>query len=115
MYSNKVTKMTTSDAIVGLNFSVLSPEKIRSISVVEVITDELYENNNPKRGGLRDPLFGVAGRRGSCESCESCEKTWSECAGHFGHFELPIVDTLPNITRAAPPSCRLENWHSGST
>ena len=74
--------------ISGLNFSVLSPEKIRSISVVEVITDELYEKNEPKRGGLRDPKFGVSGRRGVCESCEL---TWSECAGHFGHFELPVA------------------------
>ena len=73
--------------ICGLHFSVLSPEKIRSISVIEVITDELYENNEPKRGGLRDPKFGVSGRRGVCESCEL---TWSECAGHFGHFELPV-------------------------
>jgi DNA-directed RNA polymerase II subunit RPB1 len=73
--------------ICGLNFSVLSPEKIRSISVVEVITDELYENNEPKHGGLRDPKFGVSGRRGVCETCEL---TWSECAGHFGHFELPV-------------------------
>jgi DNA-directed RNA polymerase beta' subunit len=65
----------------------MSPKKIREISVVEVITDELYENNKPKRGGLRDPRFGVSGRRGLCESCDS---TWSKCAGHFGHFELSV-------------------------
>jgi len=81
------TTVASDSDICGLNFSVLSPEKIRSISVVEVITDELYENNEPKRGGLRDPKFGVSGRRGVCESCEL---TWSECAGHFGHFELPV-------------------------
>jgi DNA-directed RNA polymerase II subunit RPB1 len=77
----------TSSDICALNFSVLSSEKIREISVVEVITDELYDNNQPKRGGLRDPKFGVSNRRGLCETCDS---TWSDCAGHFGHFELPV-------------------------
>jgi len=72
--------------ISDLHFGILSPQKIRDISVVEVITDELYENGQPKAGGLRDPKFGVAGRRGVCECCD---QTWSECSGHFGHYELP--------------------------
>jgi len=72
--------------ISSLNFGVLSPAKIREISVVEVITDELYENGLPKNGSLRDPKLGVAGRRGVCSSCD---QTWSLCSGHFGHYELP--------------------------
>lgn len=70
----------------SLKFDVLSPEKIRAMSLCEVVTDELYEQNRPKYGGLRDPRFGVSSRRGVCPACQ---KTWSNCSGHFGHFELP--------------------------
>ena len=73
-------------SIHSLKFGVLSPEKIRAMSLSEVVTDELYESNRPKSGGLRDPRFGVSSRRGICPSCQ---KTWSDCSGHFGHFELP--------------------------
>lgn len=98
--------MKADSVICGLHFSVLSPEQIRSISVVEVTTDELYELGQPKRGGLRDPRFGVSGRRGVCESCE---KTWSECSGHYGHFEIPpmyhvgwIVEVMNWLRRSCP-------------
>jgi len=70
----------------GVQFGVSSPESMRAVSMCEVVTDELYENGKPKRGGLRDPRFGVSSRRGSCPSCK---KTWTNCSGHFGHFELP--------------------------
>ena len=70
----------------GIQFGVLSPELIRKISVCEVVTDELYENGHPKSGGLRDTSFGISSRRGSCPTCN---QTWSNCPGHFGHFELP--------------------------
>lgn len=73
-------------SIHSLKFGVLSPEKMRAMSLCEVVTDELYENNQPKNGGLRDPYFGVSSRRGICPVCQ---KTWSDCSGHFGHFELP--------------------------
>jgi len=73
-------------SIHSLKFGVLSPEKIRAMSLSEVVTDELYESNRPKYGGLRDPRFGVSSRRGICPACQ---KTWSDCSGHFGHFELP--------------------------
>ena len=70
----------------NIQFNVLSPEAVRGMSVCEVVTDELYENNCPKVGGLRDPRFGVSSRRGLCKSCGM---TWSKCSGHFGHYELP--------------------------
>lgn len=72
--------------IANLQFGVLSPAKMRRISVCEVVTDELYCDGQATRGGLRDPLFGVQSRRGSCTACG---QTWSECSGHFGHYELP--------------------------
>lgn len=69
-----------------LQFGVLSPAQMRSISVCEIITDELYCDGKPKSGGLRDPLFGVLSRRGQCTACG---QTWTDCSGHFGHYVLP--------------------------
>lgn len=70
----------------NIHFNVFSPETIRGISVCEVVTEELYEDNKPKYGGLRDPRFGVSSRKGTCRSCGM---TWSKCSGHFGHYVLP--------------------------
>jgi len=70
-----------------VDFDILTAQKIRDISVCEIITDELYSDNQPKTGGLRDPRFGVSSRRGTCTACQ---RTWTECSGHFGHYELPI-------------------------
>ena len=69
-----------------IDFGVLSPADIRTISLVEVTTSELYEDNVPCQGGLRDPRFGVNSRHGRCTACG---KMWSGCSGHFGHYELP--------------------------
>tara|TARA_B110000091_G_C13811346_1_gene475210 strand:- start:1727 stop:2953 length:1227 start_codon:yes stop_codon:yes gene_type:complete len=89
-----------------LQFGVLSPTKMCSISVCEVVTDELYCDGKPKAGGLRDPLFGVLGRRGQCTACG---KTWSECSGHFGHYVLPCplyhVGWMPEVLRWLKRSC----------
>lgn len=71
----------------SVQFSCLSPDKIRQISLCEVTTDELYENGKPKYGGLRDPRFGVSSRHGICTACN---QTWTKCSGHFGHYQLPI-------------------------
>ena len=74
--------------IIGsVEFSCLSPQKIKDISVCEVVTDELYQEGRPKTGGLRDPRFGVSSRRGICTACQ---RTWTQCSGHFGHFQLPM-------------------------
>ena len=74
--------------IIGsVEFSCLSPQKIKDISVCEVVTAELYQEGRPKTGGLRDPRFGVSSRRGICTACQ---RTWTQCSGHFGHFQLPI-------------------------
>ena len=76
-------KMAVIDAV---HFDILSPQKIMDISVCEVVTDELYDNGRPMRGGLRDPRFGISTRYGSCTSCG---QMWSACSGHFGHYILP--------------------------
>jgi hypothetical protein len=49
--------------IIGVQFSVLSPEEIRNRSAVEITSQTTYEGSEPKIGGLFDrsnspPIFG---------------------------------------------------------
>ena len=47
------------ESIVGVQFSIFSPEEIERSSVVEITSQTLYEGNEPKIGGLFDPRMGV--------------------------------------------------------
>ena len=50
---------SNSDKIVGIQFSVMSPEEIESRSVAEIVTQETYDGDVPKVGGLFDRRMGV--------------------------------------------------------
>ncbi len=85
--------------ISGIQFSLMSPELMRKLSVVKITTPELYDDDGfPVRGGLMDPRMGVVdpGLR-----CETCGKPVGKCPGHFGHIELarPVlhIEYLPII------------------
>ena len=45
--------------IIGIQFSILSPDEIRKNSVVEVTNRETYINNKPVTGGLFDSRMGI--------------------------------------------------------
>ena len=45
--------------IVGIQFSLFSPEEIEKQSVVEITNKETYVGMKPKIGGLFDPRMGV--------------------------------------------------------
>ena len=47
------------DKVVGFQFSMMSPEDILKYSVAEIITQETYDGDNPKIGGLFDLRMGV--------------------------------------------------------
>ena len=47
------------ESIVGVQFSIFSPEEIERSSVVEITSQTPYEGNEPKIGGLFDPRMGV--------------------------------------------------------
>ncbi len=75
----------------SIEFSLLSPETIRKMSAVKVVTHELYDSEGyPVDGGLMDTRMGVIdpGLR-----CRTCGGTIKECTGHFGHIELarPVI------------------------
>lgn len=45
--------------IIGIQFSLLSPEEIRKGSVAEITSRDTYINNKPVINGLFDPRMGV--------------------------------------------------------
>ncbi len=78
----------------SLEFGVLSPDLIRSIATVRIVTSDLYDADGyPVDGGVMDPRLGVIdpGLR-----CRTCAGNIGECPGHFGYLELarPIINTV---------------------
>jgi len=77
--------------IKGIKLGVLSPNEIRKMSRVQIVTAETYdEDGMPIQGGVMDPRLGVIepGQR-----CPVCGNTMQTCPGHFGHIELskPVI------------------------
>src|SRR6056300_1700537 len=76
---------TPPSRIIGVQFSILSPEEIRKNSVVEVSSRDTYINNKPVIGGLFDPRMGVL-EQGLV--CPTDGYTYIDTPGYFGHIEL---------------------------
>ncbi len=95
----------------SINFTLMSPDDMRKMSVTKIITADTYdEDGYPIDRGLMDSRLGVVdpGLR-----CRTCGGRPGECAGHFGHVELarPVIhvgyiDTIYNCLRA---TCRNKN------
>ena len=73
------------ESVVGVQFSILSPEEIERSSVVEITTQTTHEGNEPKIGGLFDPRMGVLENG---KVCRTCGQSNHGCPGHFGHYRL---------------------------
>ena len=71
--------------IVGIQFSLFSPEEIEKYSVVEVTNKETYVGIKPKIGGLFDPRMGVL-EPGMI--CPTDGMNYINCPGYFGHVKL---------------------------
>ena len=70
-----------------IQFGLLSPEEIKSMSVVHVEYPETMDESKqrPREKGLNDPKLGSIDR---AYKCATCDEGASECPGHFGHIEL---------------------------
>ncbi|KAI9794044.1 MAG: DNA-directed RNA polymerase II subunit RPB1 [Peltula sp. TS41687] len=70
-----------------VQFGLLSPEEIKSMSVVHVEYPETMDEQKlrPRERGLNDPHLGTIDR---AFKCATCDEGMSECPGHFGHIEL---------------------------
>jgi DNA-directed RNA polymerase II subunit RPB1 len=71
--------------IVGIQFSILSPDEIRRGSVAEIVSRDTYVNNKPIIGGLFDPRMGVL-EPGYL--CPTDGLDYINTPGYFGHIEL---------------------------
>ena len=78
---------TNIDNVVGVQFSILSPDEIRRRSVAEIFTHETYDGDTPKVGGLFDPRMGVLDHGKKCPTDQLDNR---HCPGYFGHIELAL-------------------------
>jgi len=82
---SKATSSANTSKIIGIQFSVLSPEEIRKGSVAEITSRDTYINNKPVIGGLFDPRMGVL-EPGLI--CPTDGLDYMQTPGYFGHIEL---------------------------
>ena len=103
---NNMSEYKTPSKIIGIQFSMLSPEEIRKNSVAEITSRETYNNNKPVIGGLFDPRMGVL-EPGTI--CPTDGFTYIDTPGYFGHIELarPVffIQHLKEITKICKCVC----------
>ncbi|MDO9538236.1 MAG: DNA-directed RNA polymerase subunit A', partial [Thermoplasmata archaeon] len=92
----------------GIKFAHLSPEEIRRMSAVKIITADTYDDDGfPIDMGLMDMHMGVIepGLR-----CKTCGQKVDDCPGHFGHIDLamPVIHVgfVKDIKRLLQSTCR---------
>jgi len=76
---------SSTSKIIGIQFSILSPDEIRKGSVAEITSRDTYVNNKPVIGGLFDPRMGVL-EPGLI--CPTDGLDYMQTPGYFGHIEL---------------------------
>ena len=106
---NNVIPQKNVSKIIGIQFSILSPDEIRKASVAEITSPVPYENNKPKIGGLFDPRMGVL-EPGLI--CPTDGLDYMQTPGYFGHIELarPVfyiqyLSTIMKILRCTCIKC----------
>ncbi len=98
----------TKDAakILGIQFSILSPDEIRKGSVAAITSRDTYINNKPVINGLFDPRMGVL-EPGFI--CPTDGLDYMQTPGYFGHIDLarPIfyIQYLSTIIKIARCTC----------
>ena len=83
--NNKVIIQQKISKIIGIQYSILSPNEIRKCSVAEITSRDTYINNKPVIGGLFDPRMGVL-EPGLI--CPTDGLDYMKTPGYFGHIEL---------------------------
>lgn len=68
-----------------IQFGLMSPEFIREMAVVQIISDSTIDNGKPVDGGLFDLKMGSIENNQICTTCQQLPRT---CPGHFGYLEL---------------------------
>jgi len=95
--------------VIGIQFSLLSPDEIRKGSVANIVSRDTYVNNKPVIGGLFDPRMGVLDPG---LICPTDGLNYMKTPGYFGHIELarPVfyiqyLNTILKILRCVCIKC----------
>ena len=83
--SKKINEHVNPSRIIGIQFSMLSPEAIRKNSVAEITKRDTYMGGVPVDGGLFDSRMGVL-EPGMI--CPTDGLTYIDTPGYFGHIEM---------------------------
>lgn len=93
-------KKADASKIIGIQFSLLSPDEIRRGSVAEITSRDTYVNNKPVVNGLFDPRMGVL-EPGLV--CPTDGLDHMQTPGYFGRIELarPVyyIQYLPTVIK----------------
>ena len=84
-YTKGTIQKSKASRIIGIQFSVPSPEEIRNGSVAEITNRDTYVNNKPVIGGIFDPRMGVL-EPGMI--CPTDGLDYMQTPGYFGHIEV---------------------------
>ncbi len=73
-----------------IDFTILGNKEIKNMSALGsttpgLIVPDLYDNTEPKKGGLIDQRMGVTSNE---LECTTCGLSTNYCVGHFGHMDL---------------------------
>ena len=95
--------------IIGIQFSILSPEEILKNSVAEIVNRDTYINNKPVIGGVFDPRMGILDPG---VICPTDGLDYINSPGYFGHIKLarPVyyiqyLNTILKILRCVCIKC----------
>ena len=84
--NNMKSNIIPRDKLDSIEFKMLSPDTIKKMAVVKVVTPELYDADGyPIDNSLMDLKMGVIdpGLR-----CRTCGAKVRDCPGHFGYIDL---------------------------
>ena len=94
------------ETVVGIQFSLMGPEEIEKRSVAEIVTQETFDGDNAKIGGLFDPRMGVLDNGKLCPT-DGLDNRF--CPGYFGHIKLAMpclhIQYLPYILKLLKTVC----------
>ena len=122
-HAKNMEKEIVTKQLSKISFGLVSPSMVKKMSVVTVITPEIYDADGyPVKKGLMDPSMGVIDPGLRCKTCGGRMKT---CAGHFGSIGLskPVlhilyIDTIYKLLRGTCHECgrvhmsrdKIEEW-----
>ena len=104
---------TNISTINKIEFCVFSNEEVKRYSVINeqlgITIPEVYDNGEPKQGGLNDKRLGITDQH---LFCDTCGLMTNDCPGHFGHTELAeevfhfgYLDLVKNVLNCVCLSC----------